>query len=145
MTRAIETGDTIRVAYIGKFENGKVFDASKKGQPLEFTVGEGQVLQGFDEAVVGMVVGEKKTLNISPDEGYGIRDDSLVFEIPKKSIPDDMGLGIGKVIQLTNQSGQKIPGTISNIGHTAVTVDTNHPMAGKNLVFDIEIVEVCPG
>ena len=145
MTQAIKVGDTICVAYTGKFENGEVFDASKKGKPLEFTVGEGQLIQGFDEAVVGMYEGGEKTVNISPDEGYGIRDDSLVFEIPKKSIPDDMGLEIGKVIQLTNQSGQKVPGTISNIGDTAVTVDANHPMAGKNLVFDIKIVEVCPG
>lgn len=140
MTQAVKPGDKIRVAYTGKLENGDVFDASEKGTPLEFTVGEGQLIQGFDEAVVGMHLGEKKNINIPPDEGYGIRNDDLIFDIPRENIPTDMALEVGKVIQLTNQSGQKIPGIISTIGDTAVTIDANHPLAGKTLVFDIEIV-----
>jgi peptidylprolyl isomerase len=141
MTQAIKAGDTIRVAYTGKFENGDVFDASEKGAPLEFTVGEGRVIQGFDEAVVGMREGEKKTINVSPDEGYGIRNDDHMFDIPNKDISEDMALTVGKAIQVTNKSGQKIPGIISSIGDTAVTIDANHPLAGKNLIFDIEVVE----
>ena len=141
MTQAIKTGDTVRVDYTGKFENGEVFDTSEKGAPFEFTVGEGRLIQGFEAAVVGMHEGEKKTVNISPDEGYGIRNDDLMFEIPQKNIPDDMELTVGKVIQLTNQSGQKIPGVISNIDDAVVTIDANHPLAGKKLVFDIAVVE----
>jgi peptidylprolyl isomerase len=141
MTEAIKAGDTIRVAYIGKFENGDVFDTSEGKSPLEFTVGSGNIIQGFEDAVIGMREGEKKTVTLAPDEGYGVRSDDLVFDISKNSIPAGLELEVGKMIQLTNQSGQKMPGVVSDIGDGVVTIDANHPLAGKNLVFDIEVVE----
>jgi len=141
MTEAIKAGDTIRVAYTGKFENGDVFDTSEGKSPLEFTVGSGNIIQGFENAVVGMREGEKKTVTLAPDEGYGVRSDDLVFDISKNSIPAGLELEVGKMIQLTNQSGQKMPGVVSDIGDGVVTIDANHPLAGKNLVFDIEVVE----
>lgn len=141
MAQSVKAGDTVCVAYTGKFENGDVFDTSEGKPPLRFTVGSGNIIQGFENAVIGMREGEKKTVTIPPDDGYGLRNDDLVFDISRKGIPAEMELEVGKVIQLTNQSGQKIPGIISNIGDAAVTIDANHPLAGKNLVFDIEVVE----
>ena len=141
MTEAVKDGDTIRVAYIGKFENGDVFDISEGGLPLRLTVGSGSMVQGFENALIGMREGEKKTVTLSPDEGYGIRSDDLVFDISKEGIPADMALEVGKVIQLTHPSGEKMPGMISDIGDGVVTVDANHPLAGKRLVYDIEVVE----
>jgi len=142
MTTAIQSGDTISVHYTGKLENGEVFDSSEGGDPLKFTVGTGQLIKGFDTAVTGMKVGEKVTANIPPDEGYGQHSDEYIIEMPKAGIPEDMEIEKGLQIHLQDQNGQPVPGIIHEILDEVVKVDVNHPLSGKTLVFDIEIVEV---
>jgi peptidylprolyl isomerase len=140
MTQAIKVGDTISVHYTGKFEDDQVFDSSEGREPLKFTVGRQQLISGFDSAVVGMVTGEKKTVTIAPEDGYGQRSDERMFDMPRENIPADMELERGMMVQLSGQSGEAIPAMVLEIGETSVTLDMNHPLAGRTLVFDIEIV-----
>jgi peptidylprolyl isomerase len=142
MTQTVQIGDTISVNYIGKLESGEVFDTSEGKQPLTFTVGSGQLIKGFDNAVIGMTTGDKKSVNLSPEDGYGARRDDLIINIAKDNVPEDMQLNIGMAVQLTDQSGNPIPATVTEIGDETVTLDVNHPLAGKVLVFDIEIVRI---
>jgi peptidylprolyl isomerase len=144
MKKAIQSGDTVSVQYTGKVENGEVFDTSVGRRPLTFTVGCGQIIRGFDEAVIGMPAGEKKTVTISPEMAYGARRVELVVDIPKDTVPEDMELEKGMMIELIDPQGNKIPAEVSEILDDVVKMDLNHFLAGKTLVFDIEIVEVGP-
>ncbi len=139
---AIQHNDNVSVHYTGTFEDGEIFDSSRERGPLSFEVGAGQMIKGFDEAVVGMEVGESKQITLAPEEAYGPRNDEMMVDLPNSSFPEDMELEVGMQLQLTNQNGQPVPATVANIGDENVTMDVNHPMAGKTLVFDIEIVEV---
>jgi peptidylprolyl isomerase len=141
MAQAIKAGDTITVHYTGKFENDQVFDSSSGKEPLKFTVGAQQLISGFDSAVVGMVPGEKKTVRIAPEDGYGPRSEERMFDMPRENIPADMELETGMMVQLSGESGEAIPALVADIGEKSVSLDMNHPLAGKTLVFDIEIVE----
>ena len=141
MTEAIKAGDTISVNYTGKFQDGEIFDTSEGRTPLVFTVGAGQLIRGFDDAVVGVKVGEKKTITISPEEGYGERREELVVDMPASNIPPDMNLTVGMQVQLVDQSGNPIPAYVQEIVDDIVKMDVNHPLAGKTLVFEFEIVE----
>ncbi|MBN1382776.1 MAG: peptidylprolyl isomerase [Deltaproteobacteria bacterium] len=141
MTKPIAPGDTISIHYTGKLEYGDVFDFSKKDAPLKFTVGTGQVIAGLDNAVVGMVPEEKKTVTILPQDGYGYREENQVADFPKANIPPDMEVEIGMRVNMLDQWGNAIPGVITDILDDAVKVDLNHPLAGQTLIFDIEIVE----
>jgi len=141
MTKAVAPGDTIRVHYTGKFESGDLFDSSEGREPLKFTVGTGQLVKGFDDAVVGMIPGEKKTVTVTPKEGYGERREDHVVDFPKANVPEDMKLEVGMVVQMSDQSGRPIPVIITEILEDVVKMDVNHPLAGKTLVFDVEIVE----
>ena len=141
MTKAVAPGDTISVHYTGKFESGDLFDSSEGREPLKFTVGTGQLVKGFDDAVVGMIPGEKKTVTVTPKEGYGERREDHVVDFPKANVPEDMKLEVGMVVQMSDQSGRPIPVIITEILEDVVKMDVNHPLAGKTLVFDVEIVE----
>ncbi|MCF6247909.1 MAG: peptidylprolyl isomerase [Desulfobacula sp.] len=141
MTKAIKTGDTISVHYTGKLESGKVFDSSEGKTPLKFTVGSGALIKGFDTAVTGMHVGEKTTVVIEPEQGYGARNEEMCVDIPKKSIPEDLPLTIGIQVQLQDPNGQPMMATIAEVGEENVKMDLNHFLAGKTLEFDIAIVE----
>jgi peptidylprolyl isomerase len=138
----ITAGNIVSVHYTGTFEDGEVFDSSQERGPLTFEVGGGQMIQGFDQAVLGMQPGESKKITLTPEEAYGPRSEELLIDIPLADFPPDMKLETGMMLQLTNQAGQPVPATIAEIGAESVTMDVNHPMAGKTLVFDIEIVEV---
>lgn len=144
MKTAIRTGDTVSVHYTGKVENGEVFDSSKGRRPLNFTVGAGQIIRGFDEAVVGMLAGETKTVTIPPEQGYGPRREELVVDIPRDTVPEGMELEKGMMIELIDPQGNKIPAAVFEILDEVVKMDLNHFLAGKTLVFDIEIVESGP-
>ncbi|MDB5223444.1 MAG: peptidylprolyl isomerase [Chitinophagaceae bacterium] len=135
-------GDVVRVHYTGKLTNGEQFDSSTGREPLEFTVGAGQMIKGFDDAMPGMAVGEKKTINILPGDAYGHKDEQAVIEFPKANIPADMKLEIGMQLQLRNEAGQPFPVTVAEIKDDVVVLDANHSLAGKELVFDIELVEI---
>jgi peptidylprolyl isomerase len=141
MSEPIRVGDTISVSYTGTFENGEVFDTSDGHPPLKFTVGAGQLIAGFDKAVLGMKTGDKKSFTVSPEEGYGEHRNDLIIDMPRTYIPPDMDLYEGLQVQLQDNAGNPIPAIVTAIGDDAVKMDVNHPLAGKTLSFDIEVVE----
>jgi len=138
----VKNGDVVKVHYTGKLTNGEQFDSSEGREPLEFTVGAGQMIKGFDDAMPGMSVGEKKTINILPGDAYGEKDEQDMIEFPKENIPKDMKLDAGLQLQLRNENGQPFPVTVVEIKDDVVVLDANHSLAGKELVFDIELVEI---
>jgi FKBP-type peptidyl-prolyl cis-trans isomerase 2 len=135
-------GDTVKVHYHGKLTTGETFDTSSGREPLEFDVGSGSVIKGFDEGVAGMGVGEKKTINIPVEEAYGPRSEDMLIEFPKDRFPKDMEIEQGAQLMMSNGSGQNIPVIIREIKDDSVILDANHPLAGEDLVFDIELVEI---
>lgn len=141
MSEAIKAGDNIAVNYTGKFEDDTVFDSSAGKDPLQFTVGAGQLIKGFDEAVLGMKKGEKKTITLAPEEAYGPRQEGMIIDIPRAQIPEDMKLEVGMRLHLRDPNGNPVPAVVAEITEEVVKMDANHPMAGKTLIFDIEIAE----
>lgn len=135
-------GDVVRVHYTGRLTDGTQFDSSEGREPLEFTVGAGQMIKGFDDGVVGMNVGDKKILNIAASEAYGERDEQAIIEFPAANIPVDMKLEPGMQLTLRNQYGQPVPVIVLEVQAEVVIMDANHMLAGKELVFDVELVEI---
>jgi peptidylprolyl isomerase len=138
----VKSGDTVKVHYTGKLTDGEVFDSSTERDPLEFVVGGGNIIQGFDTAVVGMTVGDRKTIDIPPEQGYGDRDEKLVAEIERSQVPANVELQVGAAMQVKHSNGQVMNVTIANLTDAHVTLDANHPLAGETLTFDIELVEI---
>lgn len=138
----VKTGDTVRVHYHGRLENGDTFDKSEGKAPLEFKVGTGSVIKGFDNGVLDMAVGEKRTLNIPVEEAYGPKSDELIMEFPKANIPADLNPEVGMELQMSNPQGQVFPVRVAAVGVEFITLDANHPLAGEPLIFDIELVEI---
>ena len=138
----IKKGDNIAVHYTGTFTDGEIFDSSRGRETLNFTVGAGQMIQGFDQAVQGMKKGETTEITLSPAEAYGERNDELIFAMPRTNFPADLELKVGMQLQLTDQQGQPIPATVAEISDDNVQMDVNHPMAGKTLNFEIEIMAI---
>ncbi len=138
----VKEGDVVKVHYTGKLVNGEQFDSSVGKEPLEFTVGAGQMIKGFDAAMPGMNVGDKKTINIAPAEGYGHKSDEAIIEFPKEQIPADMKLEPGMPLTLSNQEGQPVPVIVVEVKEDVIILDANHFLAGEELVFDIELVEI---
>ncbi|MGD8347449.1 MAG: peptidylprolyl isomerase [Lysobacterales bacterium] len=141
MTQA-KSGDTVKIHYTGTLDDGTEFDSSAGRDPLEFTVGSGQVIPGFDKAVEGMNVGESKSVNIPAEDAYGPHHDQMVQEVPRTALPEDLEPEEGMALQARGQDGQVINLTVTAVGDEAITVDGNHPLAGKALNFDIELVDV---
>lgn len=137
----VKEGDTVKVHYTGTLKNGEVFDSSKDKEPLEFTLGEGQLIPGFEKAVVGMAVGDSASIDISSDEAYGEEREDLIINVPKDQLPDDVTPQVGMQLQVNQGNGQPIPVRIKEVGETELTLDANHPLAGKDLSFEIELVE----
>ena len=139
----VKEGDKIKVDYTGSFEDGTVFDASEKhGQPLEFEVGKHQVVPGFEKAVVGMVKDEEKEITLKPEEAYGEPNAELVKKIPRDNLPKEQEPEVGMMLMMQLPTGQQIPARIAEVGDKEVTIDLNHPLAGKTLKFKIKIVEI---
>ncbi|HMU24443.1 MAG TPA: peptidylprolyl isomerase [Ferruginibacter sp.] len=138
----VKVGDSVKVHYTGKLTNGEQFDSSEGREPLEFTVGAGQMIKGFDAALPGMKVGDKKTVNIPASEAYGEKDEAAIIEFPKANIPKDLNLEPGMQLTLSNAEGQPIPVTVTELKDDVVVLDANHFLAGKELVFDIELVHI---
>ena len=141
----VKSGDKIKVHYHGKLTNGETFDSSAGREPLEFEVGSGMVIPGFDDGVTGMAVGEKKTINIPFGEAYGPKNPEMVIEMPKDRFPEDMTLEVGMPLMMSDQQGQQFQVTIVEIKDDAVMLDANHPLAGQDLIFDLELVEIVGG
>ncbi|PIE70514.1 MAG: peptidylprolyl isomerase [Deltaproteobacteria bacterium] len=141
MTTAAE-GNTVKVHYTGRLEDGTVFDSSMDREPLAFEVGSGMVIPGFENGVKGMAVGEKKTLTIPPESAYGRENRELIVSLPKDQFPPEIPLEVGQRLQHRRQDGGVINVIITAVSDTAVTVDANPPLAGKTLIFDIELMEI---
>lgn len=137
-----KNGDKVKVHYTGKLKNGEQFDSSVGKDPLAFTVGAGQMIKGFDGAVPGMEVGEKKTINIKPEDAYGNVNEEAIIEFPKSNIPDTLEIKEGMQLQLQNEAGQPVPVVVKEIKDEIVVLDANHRLAGQELVFDIELVDI---
>ena len=138
----VKEGDVVQVHYTGKLLTGEQFDSSADREPLEFTVGAGQMIKGFDAALPGMTIGEKKTINISAEEGYGERNQEAIIEFPRNNVPPDMKLEEGMTLTLSNEQGQPVPVIVQEIKDDIVVLDANHFLAGQELVFDIELVRI---
>ncbi len=138
-----QNGNTVKVHYTGKLHDGTVFDSSKqRNEPLEFTLGEGNMIPGFEKAVLGMEVGQSKTADIPSTEAYGPKTDEMVIEVPKKDVPEDISPEVGQQLAIKQADGRTVPVTITEVNDESITLDGNHPLAGKDLVFEIEVVEI---
>jgi peptidylprolyl isomerase len=135
-------GDTVKVDYTGTLADGSVFDTSKGRQPLQFTIGDGNMIAGFDAAVVGMKVGQTRKVTIPAAQAYGPHRDDYVFEVPRSQMPPTMTPAVGDQLQMTSANGSATNVTVTKVSATSVTVDANPPMAGKDLTFEITLVEI---
>ena len=138
----VKNGDTIKIHYKGRLDDGTVFDSSEGRAPLEFTVGGGMVIPGFDAGVMDMNVGDKKTIHIPAAEAYGEKHDHLVMEFPKDQFPEDMVPEEGMQLNMSSNTGQVIPVVITEVKDDTVMLDANHQLAGKDLIFDLELMEI---
>lgn len=138
-------GDTVKIHYHGRLTDGTTFDSSEGREPLEFELGGGQVIPGFDLGVTGMAIGEKKTINIPAAEAYGEKNEEMILEFPKAQFPEDMVPEIGMQLNMSNGQGQNFPVVIVEVKEEVVMLDANHPLAGKELIFDLELVEIAGG
>ena len=137
-----KSGDTVRIHYTGTLDDGTQFDSSSGREPLEFALGGGQVIPGFDSAVDGMTVGESKKVTIAPDDAYGQRHEQLVQQVPRDILPEDMEPAVGMQLQSQSPDGQTMNLTVTEVLQETITVDANHPLAGHALTFAIELVEI---
>ncbi len=137
-----KVGDTVKVHYTGRLEDGTEFDTSSGREPLEFTIGAQQVIQGFEDGVIGMEINETKTVTIPADMAYGPYHEELALDVPKEQFPPNIHPELGQQLQLTQPNGQPINVTITQITDEVVTLDANHPLAGKDLTFDIQLMEI---
>lgn len=140
-----ENGDKVKVHYTGTLEDGSVFDSSLKREPLAFTVGAGQMIKGFNDAVEGMGKGDTKTFKIPSADAYGEKNDTLVLTVPKDQFPPNVTPEVGLPMSIRQQDGSMMEVVITALGEENITLDANHPLAGKDLTFEIEIMDVVSG
>jgi peptidylprolyl isomerase len=138
----VKNGDTVKIHYTGTLADGAIFDSSTGHDPLEFTIGSGQVIVGFDEAVTGMEVGEKKNVTIAVGKAYGQRNEEMVIEVPRDQIPPEINPEVGQKLEMDNPDGQSMVVKIIEVTDERIVLDANPPLAGKELQFDIELVSV---
>jgi len=141
----VKKGDTIKIHYHGKLSDGTTFDSSEGREPLEFEVGSGMVIKGFDEGVEDMIVGEKKSITIPFADAYGPVNEEMVIEFPKNQFPPDLTPVVGIQLEMSNSEGHRIPVKIIEVKEESVVLDANHALAGKDLTFDLELVEIAGG
>ena len=140
---AVSAGSIVKVEYVGSFENGTIFDSSEiHGQPLEFKAGSGQMIKGFDNAVIGMRLGEEKTITLNPADAYGSYNPELIATLPREELPEGKPVKLGMMIVIGAQNGQQIPALITEVNENNFTIDLNHPLAGKALIFKIKVVDI---
>lgn len=137
-----QTGDTVTVTFQGVLEDGQVFDSSDDEGPMTFVLGENEVLPGFELAVTGMEIGEQKTVTVPPEEGYGVHQERLVEEVDIDNLPEDLDLEVGNQLEVTAEDGTKFRLLIISHNTETVTLDANHPLAGRTLTFQIELVDI---
>ncbi|MEX2400731.1 MAG: peptidylprolyl isomerase [Rhodothermales bacterium] len=135
-------GDKVSVHYTGKLEDDTVFDSSTGGDPLSFEIGSGQIIPGFEKGVIGMAPGDSKTVDIAPEQAYGPYRDDQIIEVSAEKLPDDIDPEVGQRLQVQQQNGETAVVTVKEVTDEVVKLDANHPLAGKKLTFDIELVSV---
>jgi len=135
-------GDTVKVHYTGKLQDGEIFDSSVGANPLEFTIGNGELIEGFESSVLGMEVGGKKTIEIPSENAYGEHSEELVAEVERSKLPNHITAEVGQALQITQPNGKTINVVMTEVTENTVTLDANHPLAGKKLTFEIELVEI---
>lgn len=140
--KQVKPGDTVKVHYTGKLDDGTVFDSTQAREPFEIKIGSGLSTPGFEMRMTGMAVGDKRSFSVPPDEGFGIRDAKYIEKLGRADFPDDLKLEIGKQLQVPHADGGELRATVIAFDDATVTLDTNHPLAGKILHFDVEIVEI---
>ncbi|AEV31594.1 FKBP-type peptidyl-prolyl cis-trans isomerase [Owenweeksia hongkongensis] len=138
----VKENDTVKVHYTGKLTNGEVFDSSLEREPLEFTLGQGQLIPGFEKGMINMELNEKKTLNIPCAEAYGERREEMMQEVPKNQLPPEVKPEVGMGLISQTPDGQEMRLTVAEVKDETIVVDANHPLAGQDLVFDIELLEI---
>ncbi len=138
----VKKGDKIKVHYHGRLKDGTSFDSSEGREPLAFEVGSGMVISGFDKGVTGMTVGEKKTITIPVEEAYGLTNEEMFMEVPKSNFPPDLKPEIGLQLTMSDESGNQFPVTIAEVKDDVIILDANHPLAGEDLIFDLELMEI---
>lgn len=135
-------GDTVKVHYTGKLEDGTVFDSSEDKDPLLFIIGKQEVIPGFEQGVVGMVMGEKRTITIPAEQAYGVPREEMIETVERKDLPDDLDLKAGGQLEVTRQDGSVFLVMVDELTDTTATLNANHPLAGKELIFDIDMLEI---
>ncbi len=136
----IKNGDLVKVHYTGKLLDGQVFDSSVDKTPLEFTMGQGRLIEGFEKGMVGMILGEKKSITIDPNQAYGEVRPELIVTVPKENVPQD--IEVGKTLQAVGPEGRPVIFVVKEVKEDTVVVDSNHPLAGQTLIFDVEVVDI---
>ncbi|MEP6464784.1 MAG: peptidylprolyl isomerase [Parafilimonas sp.] len=142
MNQQAKKGDKVKVHYHGRLNDGTTFDSSQNREPLEFEVGSGMVIKGFDDGVTGMTIGDKKTISIPAEDAYGQRNHEMVLEFPLTNFPPDIKPEVGMTLNMHSENGDELPVVITEVNNEAVVLDANHPLAGKDLIFDIELVDL---
>ena len=140
--RQAKNGDTVKVRFTGRLQNGEVFTKSQEDQPVEVTLGTGELIPGFETGIVGMELGEKKTISVPPEQAYGPRHEELVVEVKRSALPEQITPTLGKPLRIRPSDGDDYEAIIANISEHTVTLDANHPLAGLTLFFDLELVEI---
>ncbi len=141
----VKIGDTVRVHYTGKLENGEVFGTSREGPAFQFTIGKGDVVSGFEKGVIGMEPGDRNTFKVAPEEAYGPRREGLIVDVKKSNLPENLTPSIGERFEVKQPNGNLISVRIADIKEDEATLDANHPLAGETLEFDVELVEIARG
>lgn len=142
MAREAQPGDRVRVHYTGTLDDGTVFDSSRDGDPIEFEVGSGEVIEGFDRAVTGLEVGEAREVELPPEDAYGPRSDDLVIDVDRDDLPEDLDPEVGQSLAVEDAEGEEMAAWVAEVGEEAITVDLNHPLAGRTLNFEVELVDI---
>ena len=138
----VENDMFVSVDYTGTLESGEVFDTTDGKEAMEIQIGAGQLIQGFEEALMGMTLNEKKTFTLEPEAAYGGRDETLVHDFPRSQIPSDMDPRVGQMLALSTPEGKQLPAWVSSVDAENITIDLNHPLAGQSLTFEIEVVGI---
>ena len=141
MSRA-KAGDVVRVHFTGTLDNGNIFASTKDSEPLEFTIGGGSTFQKFEEDIIGMIAGDTKKITVEPDDGFGQRDDKLVFKVDKVGGPQELMLEVGKKLQMKQENGKVVDMIVTEVDDATITLDANYPLAGKTLTFDVKLMEI---
>lgn len=135
-------GDRVKVHYTGKLWDGRILGSTENNQPVEFTIGSGQIVPGIEKGIIGMEVGERKTITIAPEDGFGPRREELVVDVNRSELPENMEPAIGQRVRMRQDDGQNIDLMITDMAEDTITLDANHPLAGRMLLFDLELVAI---